>query len=182
MRRCFGILASAMLLSLPAWGDEFTRPLQVVLVHGTEAEYWLSRLGKDHVRVELLVPNSTEGEDWIAAERNVRRIELPTAFVASSCDDCMLPRYWSERFRNQGAIEIITLESSRWSERLVRQQHCVQKVHGLLVKLCPEAKAILDERVRVELLQLHRKHAAYTNESFAGVRCGRLLALLSAQQ
>lgn len=153
MIRCLFLLAAVLLVGSPAFSDEPARPLPLVLVHGAAAEHWLLCLAKDCVRLESLVPSPAEGGERMAAERNVRRIEVPDAFVTSPGADDMFSRFWSERLRNQGPIEMVTLDSSRTVNRWEHQRRCVQQVHDLLVKLCPEAKATLGERMRVELLR-----------------------------
>ncbi len=165
MIRCLAFLTVVQLLGSRALCEEPARPLRIVLAHGAEAKHWLSCLGKDCVRVESLVPTSTKGDEWAAAERNVRGIDLPDAFVASPGVDDLLPRFWSERLRNQGPIEMITLESSWVENRPDHHRHRIQKVHGLLVMLCPEAKEMLDKRMHAELLR--RQYTIERNEAIA---------------
>jgi hypothetical protein len=165
MVRFFCILAAGLFVGSSARGDELGPRLRIVLVHGTEAEHWLVCLGKGCVQVESLIPSPSEGDEWVAAERQVRRLVLPDAFVTCHCADDMLDRFWSDRFGNQGRIEIVTLESSHAVHRLEQERRCIQKVHSLLVKLCPERKAVLDERMRAELLR--RQPVIALNEPLA---------------
>jgi len=123
-----------------------------VLVHGAEAQRWLACLGKDIVRVEPLVPGPRNTDEWQAAEVQTRQLALPDAFVSCPCADDLLARFWSDRLRNQGPIEVVTLESSHAVDRLEQERRCIQKTHRLLVKLCPEEKATLDQRMSAELL------------------------------
>lgn len=153
MFRFMAILAAGLLAASPATGDEPVRPLRIVIVHGAEAEHWLICLGKGYVQVESLIPSPAAGGEWAAAERQVRRLPLPDAFVTCPCGDDMLPRFWSERLRNQGPIKVVALESSHAVGQLEQERRCIQKTHGLLVKLCPEAKATLDARMHAELLR-----------------------------
>lgn len=154
MVRYICVLAGGLLVNSPVIGVEPAQPPRLVVVHGAEAEYWLNRLGEGYVRVESLVSDPTEGNEWAAAERQIKRLTFPAAFVTCPCADDTLARFWADRLYNQGGVEIVTLEALHAIHRLEHQSYSIQKIHRLLVKLCPEGKATLDERLRGELLRV----------------------------
>jgi hypothetical protein len=160
MVRWLWILATGLLIALPAMGDEPARPGRLVLVHGGEAHRWLACLGKNIVRVEPLVPGQPDANEWAAAERQVRRLDLPDAFVSVFSSDDLLPRFWSDRLRNQGSVEVVVHEFANVRDAVEQERQLIRRTHQLLLKLCPEAKATLDERMSKELLRRSLAKAA----------------------
>ena len=155
MDRCKWILAVWLLAANAVRGEEPARPLRVVLVHSVEAEGWLASLGRDVVRVESLVPNSSDANEWAAAEHQAHLFGEADAIVTCHRGEDILFQFWADRLRNQRPIEIVTLGSSPARNRWEHERNCLQKAHGLLLKLCPEAKATLDKRMQAELFRRH---------------------------
>jgi hypothetical protein len=126
-------------------------PRPVVLVHNSAAERWLVILGADLVTVQRLVPDKAPEDSWAASLDAAASRPLPQAFVWSAEPDDLLPRFWFERLRHQGPLEVLQIEAARCSTRTSREEPHLCEVHDLLVKLCPQARDKLAQRLQLEL-------------------------------
>jgi len=165
MVRClqvhFRVVLAGLMATLAAdtaRAGEPAQPLRLVLAHGAQAQHWLNCLGQGLVQVEPLVPSACADEtatlanrDWLAAESQIRRLTFPVALVVGPESDDSLARFWSERLRNQGGIEIIALDRAHAIASLEEDRRHIQLAHQLLVKLCPQARATLEQRTLREL-------------------------------
>lgn len=147
-----GLLASA---NPTMFGAEPTRILPVVLVHGENAEKWLTCLGHDCVRIEPLVPHSADDDhdDRKMPQPPWRGILPAHAIVVCSEPDGLTTRFWSDRLQNQGPLEVLAFPASHTVHRWDHERRCLLQIHQLLVKLCPQSKTTLDQRLQIELLR-----------------------------
>ena len=130
------------------------RPL--LIVHHPRAERWLRSLGTDLVQIEPFhgkTPVSTahQDADWVAAEVRIRQFVTPSAFVHCNQGDDRLVEFWSDRLRNQGTMTIVLIAPSSRDDNGALNYRLLRESHAILVRLCPEARAVLNQRLVAEL-------------------------------
>jgi hypothetical protein len=130
------------------------RPL--LMVHHAGAEPWLTSLGSDLVQIESFlgqkqVSTAPETTDWAAIETRIRHFAPPTAFVYCHHGEDRLAEFWGDRLRNQGTLTIVVQTPTCRGKN--RQHDCrlIRESHAILVRLCPAAKDVLDQRLIAEL-------------------------------
>jgi hypothetical protein len=151
-------------VAAPACGSEPAGPACVILVQGNEAVRCLALLGKDCVRLVVLSEDSDTDRGWTDLARRETGWLLPAAVVVGPCGDDLPARFWRERLGNQQPIEVLALTGSAMRSPGERRHCSLRQAHALLVKLCPESKEMLDERLTSELRRLQ---AAMRSESIA---------------
>ena len=135
------------------FGDEPSRAMPVVLVHGGNAENWLTCLGHDCVRIEPLVPQGVEGNDGQVSRPPWQGVLPVQAIVICSESDGLTTRFWSDRLQNQGPLEVLAFSTPHSVHHWDHERRCMRQIHQLLVKLCPQSKTTLDQRLQMELLR-----------------------------
>lgn len=130
------------------------RPL--LIVHHAGTERWLTSLGSDLVQIEHFLPQvgasaAQATADWAATETRIRRFAPPAAFIYGHHGDDRLADFWSDRLRNQGTLTIAVNAPSCRGKSGEHNCRLIRESHAILIRLCPEAKAVLDQRLITEL-------------------------------
>jgi hypothetical protein len=128
----------------------------LLIVHHAGTERWLTRLGSDLVQIERFLPQAEASAarataDWAATETRVRQFAPLAAFVYRHHDDDRLADFWGYRLRNQGTLTIVVNAPTCRGKNGEHNCRLIRESHAILIRLCPEAKAVLDQRLVAEL-------------------------------
>lgn len=130
------------------------RPL--LIVHHAGTERWLTSLGAGLVQIEpflgaMPVSTANETADWSATETHIRQFAPPAAFVYGHHGDDRLADFWGDRLRNQGTLTIVVHAPTCRGKNSEHECRLIRESHAILIRLCPDAKAVLDQRLIAEL-------------------------------
>ncbi len=142
------------------FGAEPTRSLPVVLVQGGDAAEWLTCLGHECVRIEPLLFDQAERDESKTSKPLCLEMLSVHAVVVCNEPDGLTTRFWTERLRNQGPLEILALPAPHTVHRWEHERRALKQIHQLLVRLSPESQATLDHRLQMELIRRQSNVAA----------------------
>lgn len=139
-----------------AGAEPITPARPLLIVHHAGTERWLTSLGSDLVQIEPFLPRAGASTaeataDWAATETRVRPFAPPAAFVYSHHGDDRLAAFWGDRLRNQGTLTIVVHAPTCRGKNSEHDCRLIRESHAILIRLCPDAKAVLDQRLIAEL-------------------------------
>ncbi|QDU27045.1 hypothetical protein ETAA8_21290 [Anatilimnocola aggregata] len=126
------------------------RAQPLIAVDGHEAEYCLKVLGEGVVDIVQLVTLAGQPERAIAGESLIRTSRVPAAFLHSRCGECDVSGFWRERLAQQGTRVVQVKRSAACRGARETDSLVLRQAFAVLVDLCPESKAVLEQRFAIE--------------------------------
>ncbi len=152
------MLAVLSFAACPCLKAKETCPLVVVL--NDEDQDTVKRLGKKHVRVEVLLTTASNTETTSYETCNQRVQRLLDFRLLLRCDGpCSVREFWQDRMSaaNPNA-KVHRLSRARPTTEIESQLQRVNDIHDALVAICPEKQDDLDANLRSEVHRLHSLH------------------------
>jgi hypothetical protein len=128
----------------------------VVVVGSREVAGVIERLARSIVEVRALSVALAGEADGEAQNRRVIALRSATALLHDSDDNSTTSALWKERLETHGVRSVCVCSPTNHSVT----EACVRQAHAALLQLFPDERAILDERLQIELLRLRQSPGA----------------------